>query len=46
MAHCACPTWATVADDGNTGWAAEEFGVRCQENRCFSYVGDPSVLPD
>ena len=43
MYHCGCATFATEADDGNTGWGADAFSVRCQENRCFSFVRDPAA---
>ena len=38
MYHCGCATFPTEADDGNTGWGEDAFGVRCQEGRCFSFV--------
>ena len=45
MAHCGCPAFPTEADDGNTHWDHTAFAVRCQENRCFSYVRDATVTP-
>jgi len=32
---CGCPALPTQADDGNTG---SDFGVRCRNGECFSFV--------